>query len=453
MNQTAVKHNIYFKVAAIAIITLLLLIPAAMIKELIRERESTQQEAFAEVGSKWSGPQTIAGPFISIPYIQYNEVITDGKKEVTTSRQYLHVLPSVLNISGDLKPEKRSRGIYDIIVYDSKITFSGNFAKADFSSLDIAPKDLLLDQAEFVVGIDDLRGLETQVELKWNDQQASFNPGVTTKQVVESGINAPIAIAPGDSDYRFSLALQLKGSQRLYFTPLGKVTDVQMASSWPTPSFNGAFLPDSREVSDKGFSARWNVLHLNRNYPQRWTGSDHAIRESAFGIDLLLPVDNYQKSFRSIKYAILFIVFTFLAFFFIEVMNKIAIHPVQYILVGIALIVFYTLLLSFSEHVTFNAAFALSALATLGLIAGYTRAVLRSGKLSLFITSLISMLYIFIFVIIQLEDFALLIGSIGLFVILGGVMYFSRQIDWYNLSLNESPAGGNQPAAPEKEAA
>jgi len=177
---------------------------------------------------------------------------------------------------------------------------------------------------------------------------------------------------------------------------------------------------------------------LNRNYPQIWASSRHSIDNSAFGIDLLLPVDNYQKSYRSIRYAILFIGFTFLVFFFIEVLNKLFIHPIQYILVGFSLIVFYTLLLAISEYLKFNLAFIISAVATLSLIAGYVKAILKSTKLTMLLSGVLAVLYSFIFVIIQLQDYALLIGSIGVFIILGIVMYFSRKIDWYNLNLEES---------------
>jgi inner membrane protein len=256
--------------------------------------------------------------------------------------------------------------------------------------------------------------------------------------VVESGMNASLKSNLNDSlQYDFKLKLELKGSQLLYFTPVGKITDITISSPWENPSFKGAFLPDAREVNEKGFKANWNVLHLNRNYPQTWIGSHYSLAESAFGIDLLLPVDSYQKSYRSIQYAILFIGFTFLVFFFIEVLNKLFIHPVQYILVGVALVVFYTLLLSISEHIKYNTAFIISAIATLALIGGYVRAILKSGKLSMLIVGILSILYAFIFVIIQLQDYALLIGSIGLFVILGLLMYFSRKIDWYGLDLKE----------------
>ena len=411
-----------------------------MIRSLITEREATQNEAIKEVSSKWAEQQTISGPFVSIPYYRYVKEVSskDSAEKIVQVKDYLHILPSQLNISGNINPEKRYRGIYEIVVYNSKLEISGTFNKFDLAALDIQPKDIFFDKAEFVVGIDDLRGIEEQINLSWNNQSISFNPGVSSDDVVKSGINAVVKMDPKDSStYQFKLSLNLKGSQLLYFTPVGKVTDINLSSDWPNPSFNGAFLPDKREISEKGFKANWNILHLNRNFPQVWTGSQHTISKSSFGIDLILPVDNYQKSYRLIRYAILFIGFTFLVFFFIEVLNKVFIHPVQYILVGVALIVFYTLLLSFSEHMKYNLAFIISALSTLLLIAGYVKAILKSSQLSLLISGILTVLYTFIFVIIQLQDYALLIGSIGIFIILGLVMYFSRKIDWYNLSLEE----------------
>lgn len=434
------KNNIYLKLGAIVFITLVLLIPTSMIRSLITEREATQNEAIKEVSSKWAEQQTISGPFVSIPYYRYVKEVSskDSAEKIVQVKDYLHILPAQLNISGNINPEKRYRGIYEIVVYNSKLEISGTFNKFDLAALDIQPKDISFDKAEFVVGIDDLRGIEEQINLSWNNESISFNPGVSSDDVVKSGINAVVKMDPKDSStYQFKLSLNLKGSQLLYFTPVGKVTDINLSSDWPNPSFNGAFLPDKREISEKGFKANWNVLHLNRNFPQIWTGSQHTISKSSFGIDLILPVDNYQKSYRSIRYAILFIGFTFLVFFFIEVLNKVFIHPVQYILVGVALIVFYTLLLSFSEHMKYNLAFIISALSTLLLIAGYVKAILKSTQLSLLISGILTVLYTFIFVIIQLQDYALLIGSIGIFIILGLVMYFSRKIDWYNLSLEE----------------
>ena len=434
------KSNIYFKLGTIFIIVLLLMIPTASIRGLIYERENTQEEAINEVSSKWGEAQTISGPFISIPYYRYHKEFSkkDSTEKIIQFKEYLHILPSQLDISGSINPEKRYRGIYEIVVYNSKLNISGTFNNLDIGALDIQQKNILFDKAEFVIGINDLRGIEEQIKLTWGNEKVSFNPGVSSNDIVGSGINALLKLDPNDSTkYNFNLSIHLKGSQQLYFTPVGKITDINITSEWPNPSFNGAFLPDNREISEKGFKANWNVLHLNRNFPQIWIGDQHSINQSSFGIDLLLPVDNYQKSYRSIRYAILFIVFTFLVFFFIEILNKIFIHPIQYILVGVALIVFYTLLLSLSEHLMYNLAFIVSALATLFLIAGYVRAILGSAKLTWLITGILTILYTFIFVIIQLQDYALLIGSIGIFIILGLVMYFSRKIDWYDLNLGD----------------
>jgi inner membrane protein len=412
-----------------------------MIKILIHEREAIQREAIREVSSKWAEEQTISGPFISIPYYRYVKEISakDSTEQIVQIKDYIHILPSELKISGNLNPEKRQRGIYEIVVYNSKLEIDGTFNNLDIKALEIEPENILFDKAEFVVGIKDLRGIEKEVNLSWNNDKISFNPGVSSNDIVSSGINALININPNDSSsYNFNLSLDLKGSQLLYFTPVGKVTDIDLVSDWANPSFNGAFLPDTREVTTKGFTANWNILHLNRNYPQIWTSNRYSISESSFGIDLLLPVDNYQKTYRSIRYAILFIAFTFLVFFFIEVFKKVFIHPIQYILVGVSLIVFFTLLLSISEHLNYNFSFIISAIATLALIAGYVRAILSSTKLALLISGILTVLYAFIFVIIQLQDYALLIGSIGIFVILGLVMYFSRKIDWYSLKLGET---------------
>ena len=408
-----------------------------MIKSIIYEREQTQREAIDEVSEKWGGEQTLQGPVLTIPYMRYVKEIdkATGKETLVQITERLHVLPSKLDIQASVKPDRRHRGVYEIVVYNSVLHVSGEFTKLDFKDLETKGHIFKFNEATLNAGIDDLRGIEKQIDLNWEGNKLPFNPGVSNQDIFYSGINAKVNVSPTDDHlYRFSFDVELKGSQQLYFTPVGKETDVVLNSDWQTPKFDGAFLPDQHKTDKSGFKAHWNVLNLNRNYPQSWTGSAYKLRDSSFGVDLKLPVDNSQKSHRSIHYAILFIGLTFLVFFFIEIFQSSGIHPIQYILVGIALVVFYTLLLSISEHIRFNYAFILSALATVALISMYVRAILGSLKMSLFIAGLLLLLYIFIFVIIQLEDLALLIGSIGVFIILGLVMYFSRKIDWYNLN-------------------
>ena len=439
--MSRIKNNLYFKIGGIVLIALLLLIPTGMIKSIIYEREQTQREAIDEVSEKWGGAQTLQGPVLTIPYTRYVKEIdkATGKETLVQITERLHVLPSKLDIQASVKPDLRHRGVYEIVVYNSALHVSGAFTKLDFKDLEAKGHSFKFNEATLNAGIDDLRGIEKQIELNWEGKKLPFNPGVSNQDIFYSGINSKVSISPTDDHlYRFSFDIELKGSQQLYFTPVGKETDVVLNSDWQTPKFDGAFLPDQHKTDKAGFKAHWNILNLNRNYPQSWTGSSYKLRDSSFGVDLKLPVDNYQKSHRSIHYAILFIGLTFLVFFFIEIFQSSGIHPIQYILVGIALVVFYTLLLSISEHIRFNYAFILSALATVALISLYVRAILRSLKMSLFIAGLLSMLYIFIFVIIQLEDLALLIGSIGVFIILGLVMYFSRKIDWYNIGQDKN---------------
>ena len=422
--NTPLSQNIYFKIGVILVLILLLLIPKIMIEQLIVERELTQTAAISEVSSKWGQEQTITGPILTIPYQPY----------ASNAKEYVHILPENLDISGSINPEARHRGIYEIVVYDSKLSIKGNYTFQDLSTLNIDQSKLLWKEAFVSLGISDLKGIEKQVDLKWNDSTHYFNSGVVTNDIIGNGITAFIPLAPYPSGkINFDLNLQLKGSQFLHFIPMGKVTNTNIASTWNNPSFNGQFLPDSSNISGNGFDANWNILHLNRNYPQAWLGSQYQVHESAFGVDLILPVDNYQKTTRSIKYAILFLVMTFMVFFFIEIFNKRFLHPIQYLLVGLALIIFYTLQLSLSEYLNFNSAFLIAAGATIALVAGYSRAILKSAMLSFMLSGILAVLYGFIFVIIQMQDYSLLIGSIGIFLILGIVMYASRKIDWFEI--------------------
>jgi inner membrane protein len=305
---------------------------------------------------------------------------------------------------------------------------TGHFSNISFSDWNISKEDILYHDAYIVSGISDLRGIKDNIVLEWNNTRHEFNAGVA---LINSGIKARVPV--GEETYKFKYDLKLNGSQSIYFIPAGKETVVEVQSSWKDPAFVGGFLPESYHIGDNGFAARWKVLHFNRNFPQRWLSTEpyDLDESSAFGVNLLLPVDHYQKNYRSAKYAVLIISLTFLIFFFIEVLNRKRIHPFQYILVGIALCVFYTLLLSFSEHLGFEISYLISAVAIIGLISIYLIGVLKSYWSSAIAASFLSLLYLFIFIILQLQDFALLAGSIGLFAALAVVMILSRNINWY----------------------
>ena len=434
------KFNIYFKLGTIVVLTLLLLIPASMVRSLIREREWTQQDAIEEVSGKWALGQTVTGPSLSIPYDRYVKQFSekDSTNIIVKIRDYINVLPEKLEINGSINPEKRYRGIYEVVVYDSELMLSGHFRSIDLKDLDILPQNIHFDKTKLNLGVSDLKGIEKQIRLHWQNETLDFNSGVANNDLVSQGINAALTRFNEGTLNAFDLTINLKGSQYLQFLPLGKTTDVNIQSQWATPSFDGAYLPDSRNISEKGFEAHWNILHLNRNYPQIWTGSKYDPNHSRFGTHLLLPIDRYKKSDRVSKYAILFLELTFLVFFFMELLKKVFIHPIQYILVGLALVVFYSLLLAFSEHISFNSSYLTATILTLSIVSLYTYAILKSKTVAGLVLGILLILYLFIFTILQLEDYALLIGSVGIFIILSLVMYISRKIDWYDLYLEKS---------------
>ncbi len=408
-----------------------------MIESLIREREARQEDAIREVSSKWGEQQTITGLVLTIPYKNYAKVFESDKSDkfkLVESKAYAHFLPEALNISGEIFPEVRYRGIYEVIVYNSKIKLTGNFSTPNFDAWKIDREHIMWEEATISLGLSDLRSIQENISVKWKDHQYFFNPGVESADVIQTGISTRLPINHSDSiaeKYEFSLDLNFNGSSSLNFIPLGKITSVHLKSKWKNPSFNGAFLPDKREINTDGFSANWQVLHLNRPYPQNFIGTSAGINESSFGVDLIVPVDEYQKSMRSAKYAVIFITLTFLIFFFVQILNGVKIHPIQYIIVGLALCVFYTLLIALSEHIAFKFSYLISSISIIGLITLYAKNIFDNKKLTTLICLILSTLYLFIYSIIQMEDYALLMGSVGLFIVLATIMYLSRKIDWY----------------------
>ena len=276
-----------------------------------------------------------------------------------------------------------------------------------------------------------MRGIKDRIDAAFNGTSLSMEPGVETAQVIKAGVSADIRLDGTQKSYPFHFTFNLNGSRQIQFAPVGKVTTVTAHSTWKDPSFGGAFLPVEREVNEQGFTAKWKVLHLNRNYPQHWKGGGHDLSSSTFGVKLFNPVDIYQKTTRTAKYALMFIVFTFLAFLISEVMNRLRVHPVQYLLIGLAIIIFYTLLLSISEHINFAVAYLISSGAVVSLISGYAKAILKNRVVTLMVGGILVILYAYLYILLQLEDYALLMGSIGLFVVLSVIMYLTRKIDWY----------------------
>jgi len=397
-----------------------------MIQSLIRERENTRNQVVLEVNSKWATEQQLVGPIISVPYL----VEYQSNEKTKFSKEYAHFLPSELYIDGKLISDIRKRSIYEVIVYSSDLNISGTFEKTDFSIWKIPDDRILYDETIISFGISDMRGINEEIIFKINGTDFAAVPGVQSRDVINSGVSALIGKLDNEKN-DFSVRLSLNGSQRLSFIPIGKKTRVNLTSNNPNPSFDGNFLPDSRDITGEGFKAEWHVLELNRNYPQKWLKNTYQVENSEFGVRLVFGVDLYQKAERSAKYAIMFLALTFLIFILSEITNKKRIHPIQYLFIGIALIVFYSLLISLAEQIGFDLAYLIASLAVVALITAYTFNILKSRKITLFVSSSLIILYCFLYTILQLQDFSLLIGSIGLFIVIATMMYLSRKIDWY----------------------
>lgn len=439
-----IQESIMIKLMSIGFLILILLIPSSWIQNLIEERQQRSEEVMREVTDKWSGSQTLTGPVLVIPYIK--QEIIDRGKDGTEIREHIEkafFLPENLSIHGDIKPDTRHRGIFEVVVYESGLQIESEFQQPDFNALSIPDELVQWKDAYMVFGITDLRGISENPTFLVGGKPFSTEPSnslaITSRNdenetAVSSskGIMTKLNWENKDSFKKnVSIKLNLKGSKRLDFVPAGKTTNVKISSTWSNPSFDGEFLPDPSEISDAGFSASWKVLHYNRPFAQQWKGNEQSLTGSEFGIKLLLPVDQYQKSMRTSKYAALIILLTFVSLFLVEITQKIRIHPFQYILIGAALIIYYSLLLSFSEHIGYNVSYIISSAATVMLIGLYSTTFLRTRKLSLLFSILLVIFYTFIFVIILQQDYSLLLGSIGLFLIVGMVMYFSRKIHWY----------------------
>jgi inner membrane protein len=429
VNSIWQKSKLIVKGLIIGVLALLLLIPAHFVQELVQERQARQQEAFNEVSSKWANRQNIAGPVLVIPYTRSS---TDNNGRPIIIKSMAYFLPDQLAISSRVVPIKKSRGIYQVMLYSSVINMTGAFSPLALEKVKLTATDLVWNEAYVCFGLTDAKGLKEELKMQWNDSILSFTPSSVNNGVFKDCFLSPVVITPvlASASIRFSGQISLNGSEQLFFTPVGKQTTVQMESTWPDPSFTGNQLPDSTAIGKSGFAAKWKSLSHTRTFPQAWRDDSYDLSAAAFGTDLFIPVNGYQKTMRSVKYAILCILLTFTAFFLIETNNKKSVHPIQYALIGFALVLFYTLLLSFSEYIGFNGAYAVATLATVSLITWFVRGLLHSTKLSMLLSFVLLLLYSYVFTILQLQDYALLLGSVGLFLTLAIVMYYSRKVQW-----------------------
>jgi len=426
-----ISWQLTLKIIFVGAVFIILLIPKLMIISLMEERKTTAETAKSEVMEKWSLAQSVRGPVLTIPVTETEKDGSDSPSAEVTRLCYF--LPESLNIEGKMIPHDRFRSIYKVVVYESEIRISGTFNLPDTKALQVSASRMDWNKAEISIALSDLRGISNVAELEWNGKKQLFSPGMDKKSLGTNGITLPLPLDPETSfPATFHCVLHLKGSHSLQFAPLGESTTVKLSSTWNDPGFTGSFLPASYLVNAEGFSGEWKILHFNRNYPQAWKGEKFSMTASDFGVELVTIADQYQKNIRSAKYGILVILFVFLSFFLYELITGERIHPIQYALTGFAIPIFYLLLLSISEHLGFNPAYLIASISVLSLVFAYSRSFLKQWTSSILLTLVLAVSFAFIFMLLQMETYALLTGSIGLFLILGFTMFLTRKINWYS---------------------
>lgn len=442
------RSSITARMLMIGFLSFALIIPLFFIQDLIRERSNRQQSVINEINKQWGNEVMIYGPILKIPYKTFSEkTVTDAKtKKVFTETvehiEYAYFFPEDLKITSNINPEEKKRGIYTTAVFNSSMKITGSFKNPDFKEIEIKPEQIIWDKAKIIVQTSNVKGVN-EANLKLNNTDYILtskykrkNNNISIGQVVmheleSKQINETESVS--SKELIFNLNFNIKGSEQIRFIPIGIKTEASISSNWKTANFFGEFLPyNDNKITENGFEAKWKILDLNRPFSQQHFNYLPELNEFAFGVNFMIPVDEYQKSERSAKYGFLVIGLTFLVFFLIQTLSKIDIHPFQYLMIGLALTMFYTLLVSISEHTNFLKAYLIAGISVITLITLYSKSILKNIKFPLFICASLTGLYSFIYVIIQLENYALIVGSIGLFLILATVMYVSRKIDWSN---------------------
>jgi len=441
------KNSITARMFVISFLTLILLIPLFMVQELINERSQRQKSVVSEINDKWGEEVIIFGPILKLPYRTFREKhITNSKNELTTESieeiKHFYFFPQQLKINSRIDPEIKKRGIYQTAVYKSKTSLSGSFSAPDLQNEDISEENILWNKARIIFNTSNLKGVNDQMNIKIGNFSYNFkskyqeqnrrSPNKKPLYLMESEIIKESDFT-GKKSVDFNMEISVNGSSEISFVPIGKTTEAEITSNWKTSSFKGSFLPYNEDkITEEGFDARWKILDINRPFPQTFNNELPELTKYAFGVNFMIPVDEYQKSERATKYGFLVIGLTFLIFFLIQTLSKIPIHPFQYLMIGLGLVMFYTLLISISEHSSFLKAYLIAGILVILMISLYSKSILKGWKFPVFIGLSLIGLYCFIYVIIQLESYALLVGSVGLFLILAGIMYVSRKIEWDN---------------------
>lgn len=437
------RNPLFTKVLMICLLAVLLLIPLGMIESKIGERQMLQNQVQQDIARSASGPQTITGPYLVLRYKLIERKTTKdsfGNEKVVTSAS-MHdtvVTPRNLKIDGDADVETRSRGIYKARLFTLHGNLAGDFVVSQGYGINRPLADIVPVSAYFVMNVSDSRGIRNAPVLTLNGAKYEFSPG-GMGPIARNGINVPLhALDAAQSHaFKFDFPLDLQGMTTLAVTPSGNNTEMSLKSPWPHPSFGGSYLPFARSVDKKGFSAQWLVTNLARNNTAR-NEDGSTIGQESFSVDFIDPVNVYLLSERAVKYGVLFVVLVFTSFFMFEVLRSLRIHPMQYLLVGLAMAMFFLLIISLSEHLPFLASYVISGAACAALIGIYLAGVLKNRKPGLAFSGGIALLYAVLYGVLQSEDNALLMGTLVMFSALAAVMVLTRRMDWYRLNVAEN---------------
>ncbi|XDD51726.1 cell envelope integrity protein CreD [Leptospira sp. WS92.C1] len=434
-----IQSSINLRILILAILLSGFLIPIQMVDSLVSERQQRAMEATEEVSSKWGSSQTVAGPFLVIPYKVHKEKVKgqNGEDIIIGEDGEMYFLPEELNLETNLKTEKRKRGIYEAILYGGDLKMEGNFNPPGVSDFPENTKSIFWNHARMIVFVSDPKGIGNDIEFLLRGKKKTFQPGSSSLILnsANSGLHSEIKLSESNSPLTFQIKIPIQGSNSIHLAPLGKRSKIQISSDWKDPSFEGNLLPKERKISETGFQAIWESSYFSRNYPQIFSFggvSFDTILTSCYGVRLIIRADQYLKLERSLKYAILFLGASFTLFFLLEIFGGKILHPFQYLMIGFAMMVFYILNLSLSEHLGFAFSYIAASLAVSCLIGYYAGAVLQNIKRGLVAGGYYLGLYVFLYVVLASEDNSLLLGSVAVFLFLALLMHLTRKIDWYS---------------------
>lgn len=426
------------KLILVSVLVIMFLIPISLIKGLVSDRKYYQGDAVSSIVTPMGGTPEFQGIVIAVPFKIYKDVYNDKTKEYAKTEcgiDYIVFVPDSYSLDINANPYYLTRGIFKVPVFNGDVKMSAQFKNFDCSHFKIAEKDIMMEDSILIIGLKNTKNLTSQPKIKING-----------KELLMSSIDYN-SVSPFDTSIFFNLSnvdmtkvldlsgtIAFQGGKEIRIMPIGTDNNFKMTSSWKSPGFTGGWLPNERDISDDGFTALWNIAGLSTVYSKSWMSGKIVKTPESVNISFVTPVDAYKKTERSVKYALLFLIIPFIALLVSEIFSKIRIHPVQYCLIGFANVVFYLLLLSISEHISFDITYMICSLSVCFVMFLYAMAIFKNAKWGGLLSAVQFVSFIFLYGTLQAEDYALLIGSIGLFIVVSLLMFITRKIDWYELN-------------------